>query len=304
MASAHRGTNGGERDRAFDLPAAFEDVLAQHLRELGQRLEFAACAVSRITGDEWILLHAEGRAGALRSGMCMRRSDSLCFRMLRGQGPAVARAVTAVPAYADARMVQIAGIRAYAAAPLIWRKGTVFGTVWAMDSVPKSGVDPAWQGALTEAAGQLSAVIGEEDQIMEHARAAESELYRDSLDADGLLPAGYWRQMLESEEQFRTTLASPTGLIAVLPDDSGSAAITVAGVQQLAVTELPLVRGPGQSFCLLLPDCDAEHLSAVSKRITHRLRALGIAARCVSESVSIARSLPFAGEEFSARLRG
>ena len=105
-----------------------------------------ALEFSRVLGGGW---------PGVEEGACLRRTDSLCDRLLRGAPPVTTDAAQD-PAYRDAAAVELLTIKSYVGVPIVDGSGRVLGTLCGIDhgtvDVPADALN-----VLT----QLAAIIAE-----------------------------------------------------------------------------------------------------------------------------------------------
>lgn len=112
----------------------FDQASSAAVDFLSKYVGFELWLVTRIEGDDWIVLNSAGsRAAEAPPAKVFRFADTVCSRMLQGQGPAVATRLADVPAYAQAPIVEQLSLAAYIGLPLVRPDGTVFGTLCAVD---------------------------------------------------------------------------------------------------------------------------------------------------------------------------
>lgn len=118
--------------------------------------------ITRLGGDEQIVLNCVGNNFGIKNGDSMLWTDTLCSRMLAGSGPRVAPKVAEVASYAAAPLTQALNIGAFIGAPLLVADGKLYGTLAGMDHEPR-GDDLRAQLWLVEmVAGLLGAIVSRE----------------------------------------------------------------------------------------------------------------------------------------------
>src|SRR5262245_6453658 len=115
-----------------DFGAAASGVLGF----LQARLGFDLCMVTRVDGDDWIVIELADRGYDVKQGAVHRWSDTLCSRMVLGQGPHVAPRAASIPAYAEAPLGRQLRIGAYLGVPLTRADGSLYGTLCAIHPFP------------------------------------------------------------------------------------------------------------------------------------------------------------------------
>lgn len=157
--------------------------------------------VTRIEGNDLIVLSTVGDGFAIKAGDALPWSDSLDWRMVTGTGPRVAPNVKEIAAYASAPFTHLLNIGAYIGAPLQLANGKTYGTLCGLDRAerPKSLED---QRRLVEmVAGLLSAILVREktgsDSVAD-LPSAEGEVLIDRLTQ--IFNRRAWDRILTAEE--------------------------------------------------------------------------------------------------------
>ena len=185
----------------FGPAVDFESASKRALAYLHETLGMGLWMVTRVEGDNWIVLTSDDHRYGIKPGDVFRWSDSFCTRMVQGYGPRVAPAVDIVPAYRDAPIGRQLPIGAYIGVPLQSADGALFGTLCAIDPSPQPGL-PAHALELTELLGDLlSGILVLELTVEETERVAdwaEQEGATDEL--TGLFNRRGWENLVAAEE--------------------------------------------------------------------------------------------------------
>ncbi|HXW51120.1 MAG TPA: sensor domain-containing diguanylate cyclase [Candidatus Acidoferrales bacterium] len=131
--------------------------------------------ITRLAGDELIVLNCVGNSFGVKNGDSMLWSDTLCSRMLAGSAPRVAPRVSEIGAYANAPLTQALHIGAYMGAPLTLSDGKLYGTLAGMDREPKRDDLKAQQWLVEMVAGLLGAIVSREKSAGDSATQLVSE---------------------------------------------------------------------------------------------------------------------------------
>src|SRR5262245_23424035 len=124
--------------RGLPLPfPRFDEASRAVLGFLHERLGFGLWIITRVEGNDWIVLSSEDHGYDVASGDVFQWSDSFCARMVEGQGPTFAPDSDEVPAYYAAPVRRQRPIRSYVGVPLTRFDGSLFGTLCAIDPAPK-----------------------------------------------------------------------------------------------------------------------------------------------------------------------
>lgn len=264
------------------------------LRFLHKRLGFRLWMLTRTEGNDWIVLDVVDEGYGIRPGDVYRWSDSLCSRMVTGQGPMIAPRVEEIPAYREAGLNGRLDIGAYIGLPLLRTDGRLFGTVCALDpsTMPPTIADE--QPWLELSARLLSTLL--ELDLKSHAdrrraEQAEAESWKDA--STGLKNRRAWDHLMSLEEARCRRYGHTACVIAVefgdelqekegLPSARKTDGLRKAAVAlQLAVRPSDvLARVGATAFGILAIECDAGAGHALLARLRHNLAEAGIEAAC------------------------
>ena len=116
----------------------FHDAGQAVLHFLRQKFGFDLWMITRVEGNDWIVLQAEDHGYDVKPGRVFNWADSFCSHMVQGHAPRIAPRSEDVPLYASAPIAQQVNIKAYIGQPLVKEDGSLFGTLCAIDPEPKS----------------------------------------------------------------------------------------------------------------------------------------------------------------------
>src|SRR5262245_48517898 len=116
----------------------FESASRSVLQFMHKRLGFSFCMVTRNQGEQGMILRAEDHEYGFGEGSVYPWADSFCSRMISGRAPRVAPQAMQIPAYAESPFSKTMTIGAYIGVPLRNEDGSLFGTLCAIDSKPKT----------------------------------------------------------------------------------------------------------------------------------------------------------------------
>lgn len=137
----------------------FEAASQAALEFLHSRLPFDLWMVTRVQGDDWIVLVAEDHGYNVEPGTIFVWADSFCHRMVRGEGPCVAPQSDIVLPYASAGIGRKIKIGAYMGAPIVQADGSLFGTLCAIHPTPQPESILREQDLLELLAALLSSLL-------------------------------------------------------------------------------------------------------------------------------------------------
>lgn len=267
------------------LPPDFERAGHAVLEFLHRRFGFSLWMVTRVHGDDFIVLQSEGGGYGLSEGTVIRWADSFCSEMVKGNGPRIAPDSDAVPAYAAAPAGRQVPIKAYIGVPLIHADGRLFGTLCAIDPERQPEAIVQEQELIELLASMLSAILDAELKLSEEIRRSEHlelEALVDPLTS--LLNRRAWDRLLAQEEErcrryghTATVFVIDLDQLKEINDTAGHAAgdallVRAASALQDVVRDIDIVaRLGGDEFGLIAVECDATGAELLLGRLRQAL---------------------------------
>lgn len=248
--------------------------------------------VTRVEGDDWIVLHTRGNAPRIRPGAVFNWQHSYCIRMNAGDGPNIAADAQAVPAYASAAINDQASIGCYVGFPLYDAEGELFGTLCGLHPQPMDADITRHQPIIQAMATTLTHVL----RLDQHAEALDRLRLQTALATHSDPPTGTlnrrgWEMALEAEETRCRLGGQPAGVIVVTlatqtPSGQRNAPAEDAGLVH-AVLALQAQVGPGEfvgrlggaRFGILVSGRAATTLTEYSENLERALTGQGIPAQ-------------------------
>jgi diguanylate cyclase (GGDEF)-like protein len=182
---------------------------------LGQVAPMGLWAVTRVVDGRQLLLASSGGAYPVEDGGTFTFANTLCSRMVSGEGPRVAPDVTRTPGYADLRDVPI-DVRAYVGTPIVDPDGELFGTVCGFDPDPRPDLEAMREPFLDLLSGLMSAVLA--GDLAATTAARELEKARRDAEVDpltGLLNRRGWDRYLQMEEERFRRFGDPACVVVI-----------------------------------------------------------------------------------------
>jgi GGDEF domain-containing protein len=265
------------------FPADFQTSAAETLAFLRERLGLAQWLVTRAEGDNWFILETAGTSIGLKAGDVRSWGDSLCARMVAGEGPRVALRVTTVPAYAEAPLRRELGIGAYVGVPLLRPDGTPFGSLCAIDRRAADERIAAELPLVELLAGMLG-------RLLHHALEAERVVRRGELESlldpvTGLGTRESWNEVLVLEERRSKRYGNPATVVAIQasewpPGDRGLLERRLGRRLRDLVRDNDFVARVGDGrFLALAVECDEQAAEAIIRRMRRSLTEYGFKGR-------------------------
>jgi diguanylate cyclase len=253
------------------LPPDFERAGHAVLEFLHRRFGFSLWMVTRVQGDDWIVLQSEGRGYDVHQGKVFRWADSFCSEMVKGNGPRIAPDSEAVPAYAAAPIGRQVPIKAYIGVPLTHADGRLFGTLCAIDPARQPHAIVEEQALIELLASMLSAILDAELKLSEEVRRSEHLELESLVDPlTSLLNRRAWDRLLAQEEErcrryghTATVFVIDLDQLKEINDTAGHAAgdallVRAASALHEVVRDIDIVaRLGGDEFGLIAVECDA-----------------------------------------------
>lgn len=152
-----------------------DEALASLITCLNRFVPLRIWMVTRVVGDDWIVLSVHDDKSQVAKGALFHWPDSYCARMVKGDGPHFAEQAQRVPAYATAPMNKLMPIQAYVGQPLTTPDGALLGTLCAADPKPQAEFS-ASQRLLVETISRTISTLLTGELKIEEARQAQSHL--------------------------------------------------------------------------------------------------------------------------------
>ncbi|AOT08154.1 GAF domain-containing protein [Pseudoalteromonas luteoviolacea] len=194
----------------------FEEASRSTLRYLKKRYGYGIWMMTRKHEQEWIILHVDGDKYQIQELTTLVWSDSLCSRMVKGQGPRWAGIVEDVEAYKTAPIFHAQNIQSYVGIPILYANGELFGTLCAIDTEPVFN-QPAEAPQTVELISKLlSSLLQVELRTVLASRQQVGHLPKQLTDsATGFLNRLGWSLYIEKEESDIRAIGTPVYIIAL-----------------------------------------------------------------------------------------
>jgi diguanylate cyclase (GGDEF)-like protein len=270
----------------------FDAAARAVLQFLQNRIGLGLWMVTRVEGDDWIVLEAADRAYGVAPERVFRWSDSFCSRMVKGEGPRIAPRSAEVPAYAEAPIGRLVKIGSYVGVPLAQGDGKLFGTLCGID--PEAQPDEiARELPMIELLGSLlSSILKTELEAtaaLRRAERAEAEAEFDTM--TGIYNRRGWNRLLDAEEARCRRYGHPACVVAIdldglkkVNDHYGHAAgdgliCKTAKALRSATRESDVVaRLGGDEFAVVGTECNVNEAGRLVERLRTALAVHGVAA--------------------------
>jgi diguanylate cyclase (GGDEF)-like protein len=257
--------------------------------------------VTRVEGDNWIVLSADDSRYGVEAGAVLKWSDSFCSRMVDGFGPKLAPDAALVAAYRDAPIGKVMTIGCYVGIPIKRADGGLFGTLCAIDPEAQPPEFEKHFPYIELIAQLLSDILNIELKAVEATRRFEREFDAARTDfLTSLYNRRGWTGFLEREEDRCRRYGHPAAIISIDLDDlkrvndryghTSGDEILNAAARAIAGAVRPsdiVARTGGDEFAVLCVESDAPG----AHEIEHRIR-LALAERNISASLGVEMRAP------------
>lgn len=262
------------------------------VQTLRHHFGFDLWMVTRIEGNDWIVLAIEDSHYGIKEGTVFKWSDSFCSRMMEGLGPRIAPQSDQITIYAKAPIASALEIKAYVGVPITLADGSLFGTLCAINSSPQPDKIRDGQQVIELTADMLSSLLNAELTATDASRRAERAEMETAHDALTLLQnRRSWDQLLNLEEDRCRRYGNPACVISIdldnlneTNDNQGHDAgdrllVTTAHIIRNVIRIHDIAaRTGGDEFFILCIECNIENAKIVVTRLRHMLHAVGIRA--------------------------
>jgi hypothetical protein len=272
----------------FSPYSSFEAAAKEILQYLHHQFGFDLWTVSRLDGEEAIIVQAVDRRYGLQKGKAFKWSDLICKRMVEGQGPNIVPNLADAPVYLSAPQASEFSIGAYVGYPLCDSDGQVFGTLCGVATKPQPKDIEQSESTFTLYSKLLSTLLSMDLQLKSR-RENSLRLDIDQLvDTEtGLLSITAWNRFMATQnrrarEFGSTAYVAKVGLLETLPNPMVQISRFLR--ESLGVSVV-MAKGNSQEILLCIPDCDEwageEKLSKLMAPLSQLLGQ-----QCVYETIS------------------
>jgi diguanylate cyclase len=270
----------------------FDEAGTAVLKYLHKRLGFGLWMLTRTEGENWIVLQSVDNGYDVAPGKVFRWADSFCSQMVCGNGPNIAPDTNLVPAYASAPIGKAVPIGSYIGVPLLGLDGNLFGTLCAIDPLPKEKSIESELEQIKLLAALLSKILRDDLAADADKRRLEKLNQESRTDAlTGLANRRAWDEFLKSEEDRCRRYGHPAVVFSIdldglklINDSAGHAAgdefiVRAANSFRDACWECDFVaRLGGDEFGIIGIECDQDSAEDLFARIKSSLADFGVQA--------------------------
>ncbi|MEM7543212.1 MAG: sensor domain-containing diguanylate cyclase [Pseudomonadota bacterium] len=277
------------------VTAPFADMLSaarQIVRTSGDLLPMDCWMVTKVDGDDWIMLAVQTTGYDVKEGDIFTWSDSICSRMAKGLGPMFAPDISVLHAYRSAPIANQLKIGAYIGLPLLHADGSLFGTLCAVHPTPIVFDITLHREWLILQSRLLSSLVAAEQREEATSQALTQERHAAQLDElTGVYNRRGWNRLIEIEEERCVRYDKSAAVLIVDLDDlkntndafgheRGDVLLRrAANALHHAVRSFDVVcRIGGDEFAILAIEADEQSTTELVNRVRRLLDEEGIPA--------------------------
>lgn len=281
----------------FSPYSSFEAAAKEILQYLHHQFGFDLWIVSRIEGDDAIIVQAIDRRFGLRPGKALKWSDLICKRMAEGLGPNIVPSLNDAPSYQSAPQVADFSVEAYVGFPLCDSDGHIFGTLSGIATEPQPKEIEQSRETFAIYSKILSTLLSMDLQLKSR-RVDVPNLDIDQLvDSEtGLLSRTAWERFLAAQERRARELAGNyyVAKVGELEPPPNSIVKISQFLRDSLGASVVMAKANSQEILLFIPDCDEwagqQKLSSLMEPLTHLTGK-----QCTYETISSWRSSTLPG---------
>lgn len=269
------------------LPAytSCQALLDAHLHELQKRFGMAMWMITRLNGDDLILLRVRDDHYGLHRGHRLQWQSSYCMRMIEQGAPRIVADVSTQPDYLTAPINDDLTVGAYIGFPLVDADNQLFGTLCALDPQAQPVTLEDALPTLNHEAALISFLLNNAVREAREKRLLTFVEHPDRCDATGLPGHQAWQDMYRQEaSNCRDFGLEASVLYLQAPEDGDS--LTIADSLAALLREQDSIAHLGNNhFGILLADTDKEKSCRVADRIRDALNAKRLLVRIDREEL-------------------
>tara|TARA_Y100001001_G_scaffold160090_1_gene182126 strand:- start:3246 stop:4079 length:834 start_codon:yes stop_codon:yes gene_type:complete len=252
---------------------SFEKLLDAHLAQLQQRFGMSMWMITRLRGDDLLILRVQDKAYGMCQGHRLEWQTSYCVQMVE-LGNARIVADTAInQAYHTAPINATLDIGAYIGFPLRDTQGNLFGTLCALDphAQPESLLDAL--PALEHEAALISHLLNTAVRDARQQRLTTFIEHPDRCDITGLPGPKGWEDILKQEIGNARDLGMESSVLHLHGPEEADSEIIADSLAALLREHDSVAHLGNNRFAVLLADTDQANAQRAADRIRDALNA-------------------------------
>ncbi|WP_414431266.1 GAF domain-containing protein [Alcanivorax sp. IL2] len=260
-----------------------QSLLDAHLAELQNRFGMATWMITRLTGEDLILLRVRDGHYGLQRGERLQWQNSYCVRMVEVGEPRITTDVSTDPDDQFASLNHSLDIGAYIGLPLVDSDNRLFGTLCAMDPQAQPADLANALPSLTHEAALISFLLNNAVREAREKRLTTFVEHPDRCDDTGLPGRKGWEDICRQEASNCRDFGLQASLLYLQAPEDGNS-LTIADSLAALLREQDSIAHLGNNrFGILLADTDEEKSRRVADRIRDALNAKQLLVRIDQE---------------------
>ncbi|ESK40960.1 hypothetical protein P256_00388 [Acinetobacter nectaris CIP 110549] len=179
----------------------FQEISKAVITFLHKHVGFQLWMITRVSNNDWIVLHSEDHGYGIIPGQVFHWPDSICHQMISKDGPHIVPNCEDIPIYQTAKINQMVNIGAYIGQPLWDHHGQLFGTLCAIHPEPTDQSLYEFQDIIELLTKLLNHALQSElreSELNRQYERLEAEILKDHL--TGLYNRRGWDYLMAAEE--------------------------------------------------------------------------------------------------------
>jgi len=262
-----------------------QSLLDAHLCQLQKRFGMASWMITRLSGEDLILLRVNDEHYGLQRGQRLQWQSSYCVRMVEQGGPRIVADVLANPDYQLETPNDSLSVGAYIGMPLVDSDNRQFGTLCALDPQAQPASLEDALPALTHEAALISFLLNNAVREAREKRLTTFVEHPDRCDDTGLPGRQGWEDIYRQEASNCRDFGLEASVLYLQAPDDGDG-LTIADSLAALLREQDSIAHLGNNrFGILLADTNEEKSHRVADRIRDALNAKQLLVRIDREKL-------------------
>lgn len=248
-------------------------LLDAHLEELQKRFGMTTWMITRLVGDELVILRLKDRHYRLHRGYRLNWRQNYCGEVVEKGRPAIFPDASAHPDHASLSRNNPLNIQAYVGLPLVDSDNRKFGTLCAIDPQPQSDSLQDAATSLIHEAALISFLLSNAVREAREKRLTTFVEHPDRCDDTGLPGHEGWQDICRQEASNCRDFGLESSVL-YLQAPQGSNSLTIADSLAALLREQDSIAHLGDNrFGIMLADTDETKSHRVANRIRDALNA-------------------------------
>tara|TARA_B100000446_G_scaffold159217_1_gene157461 strand:- start:7050 stop:7883 length:834 start_codon:yes stop_codon:yes gene_type:complete len=250
-----------------------QGLLDAHLAQLQQRFGMSMWMITRLQGEELLILRVRDGTYGLHQGHRLEWQTSYCVRMVELGNARVVADTALNPIYQDAPINANLSIGAYIGLPLLDAQQQLFGTLCALDPEPQPEALANAQEALEHEAALISHLLNSAVRDARQQRLTTFIEHPDRCDLTGLPGPKGWNDILQQELGNTRDLGMQSSVLQLQGPEEADSEIIADSLAALLREQDSVAHLGDNRFAILLADTDHRNAQRAADRIRDALNA-------------------------------